>query len=94
MEREKKRKDDKILVIEESSVKSLTNRYKLCRIYERRAKKNMEAYRSGHNGHDWKSCSLNGLRGSNPLASTKQSPQPRTVVGDFVFVKKGIRTGG
>ena len=33
------------------------------------AKKQMEAYRSGHNGHDWKSCSLNGLRGSNPLAS-------------------------
>ena len=29
----------------------------------------MEAYRSGHNGHDWKSCSLHGLRGSNPLAS-------------------------
>ncbi len=31
----------------------------------------MEAYRSGHNGHDWKSCSLHGLRGSNPLASAK-----------------------
>ena len=74
VEREKKRKDDKILVIEESSVKSLTNRYKLCRIYERRAKKNMEAYRSGHNGHDWKSCSLNGLRGSNPLASAIKHP--------------------
>ena len=32
----------------------------------------MEAYRSGHNGHDWKSCSLHGLRGSNPLASAKK----------------------
>lgn len=33
----------------------------------------MEAYRSGHNGHDWKSCSLHGLRGSNPLASANQN---------------------
>ena len=37
---------------------------------------NMEAYRSGHNGHDWKSCSLNGLRGSNPLASAKAKGTP------------------
>ena len=31
-----------------------------------------EAYRSGHNGHDWKSCSLNGLGGSNPPASARR----------------------
>ena len=31
---------------------------------------NMEQYRSGHNGHDWKSCvPLKGTEGSNPSCS-------------------------
>ena len=54
----------------------------------------MEAYRSGHNGHDWKSCSLHGLRGSNPLASAKQNEQANFCL--FVLFWrwwKGIRTG-
>ena len=43
----------------------------------------MEAYRSGHNGHDWKSCSLHGLRGSNPLASAKKEKYKHSL---FVFL--------
>ena len=38
--------------------------------------KDMEQYRSGHNGHDWKSCvPQKGTEGSNPSCSAiKQTP--------------------
>ena len=33
---------------------------------------NMEQYRSGHNGHDWKSCVPHkGTEGSNPYCSAR-----------------------
>ncbi len=36
------------------------------------AQENMEQYRSGHNGHDWKSCvPQKGTEGSNPSCSAK-----------------------
>ena len=47
----------------------------------------MEAYRSGHNEHDWKSCSLHGLRGSNPLASAKEKGQTQLGLS-FFFLRK------
>ena len=58
-------------------------------------KKNKEAYRSGHNGHDWKSCSLHGLRGSNPLASAKKR-EIRTLVVcvSLFFVYRGFERLG
>ena len=54
----------------------------------------MEAYRSGHNGHDWKSCSLNGLGGSNPPASARRKKyEPLRFVFLSFYVCQGIRTG-
>ena len=36
---------------------------------------NMEQYRSGHNGHDWKSCvPQKGTEGSNPSCSAITNP--------------------
>ena len=37
--------------------------------------KDMEQYRSGHNGHDWKSCvPQKGTEGSNPSCSAIELP--------------------
>ena len=37
------------------------------------SQENMEQYRSGHNGHDWKSCvPQKGTEGSNPSCSAKK----------------------
>ena len=38
----------------------------------------MEQYRSGHNGHDWKSCvPQKGTEGSNPSCSARKEKQMR-----------------
>ena len=45
----------------------------------------MEQYRSGHNGHDWKSCvPQKGTEGSNPSCSARKIPI--LMDGDFFFV--------
>ena len=37
----------------------------------------MEQYRSGHNGHDWKSCvPQKGTEGSNPSCSARNKTHP------------------
>ena len=54
----------------------------------------MEAYRSGHNGHDWKSCSLHGLRGSNPLASAKKREIRTLAVCISLFLFRGFERLG
>ena len=39
---------------------------------------NTEQYRSGHNGHDWKSCvPQKGTEGSNPSCSARKEKQMR-----------------
>ncbi len=44
----------------------------------------MEQYRSGHNGHDWKSCvPQKGTEGSNPSCSARKTA--RQSLGGFYF---------
>ena len=44
----------------------------------------MEQYRSGHNGHDWKSCvPQKGTEGSNPSCSARKNP----ILTDGVFLQ-------
>ena len=54
--------------------KYLTNRKKRCMISKLSGNsKDMEQYRSGHNGHDWKSCvPQKGTEGSNPSCSARK----------------------
>ena len=51
----------------------MTKRAKCCIICKLIVKPHTEQYRSGHNGHDWKSCvPQKGTEGSNPSCSAKQ----------------------
>ena len=44
----------------------------------------MEQYRSGHNGHDWKSCvPQKGTEGSNPSCSARK--ENLTLLGEVLF---------
>ena len=50
----------------------------------------MEQYRSGHNGHDWKSCvPQKGTEGSNPSCSARKE---NLILRDevFCFNEEGI----
>ena len=50
----------------------------------------MEQYRSGHNGHDWKSCvPQKGTEGSNPSCSARKE-HPIRSDGVFFFQERGI----
>ena len=47
----------------------------------------MEQYRSGHNGHDWKSCvPQKGTEGSNPSCSAIKEI-PIRLDGDFFYAE-------
>ena len=46
----------------------------------------MEQYRSGHNGHDWKSCvPQKGTEGSNPSCSAIKDFKSLVIQGFFGF---------
>ena len=46
----------------------------------------MEQYRSGHNGHDWKSCvPQKGTEGSNPSCSARKKNPVSTLIPDFLL---------
>ena len=53
--------------------------------------KDMEQYRSGHNGHDWKSCvPQKGTEGSNPSCSArKRKAHPKGCA--FLFLPLYLR---
>ena len=64
----------------------MTKRLKCCIICKLIAANHMEQYRSGHNGHDWKSCvPQKGTEGSNPSCSAKENPSEW--MGSFFFLK-------
>ena len=47
----------------------------------------MEQYRSGHNGHDWKSCvPQKGTEGSNPSCSARIENLEIDKVSRFFFI--------
>ena len=47
----------------------------------------MEQYRSGHNGHDWKSCvPQKGTEGSNPSCSARKKKEHCQVFLLFFFL--------
>ena len=47
----------------------------------------MEQYRSGHNGHDWKSCvPQKGTEGSNPSCSARMNPVFRMEYRIFFYL--------
>ena len=51
---------------------------------------NMEQYRSGHNGHDWKSCvPQKGTEGSNPSCSAR-SKQSFLIERLFLFYSENV----
>ena len=55
-------------------------------------KPHMEQYRSGHNGHDWKSCvPQKGTEGSNPSCSAINKTHPSGWVLFFVYRIWGMR---
>ena len=51
----------------------------------------MEQYRSGHNGHDWKSCvPQKGTEGSNPSCSARKKNEMQLASRSFQTVKEPL----
>ena len=51
----------------------------------------MEQYRSGHNGHDWKSCvPQKGTEGSNPSCSAIKESSKRMALFYYIIKRKKV----